>query len=288
MKKYFTLVCFLCLMLLLGGCKEKDKEFVPGDNELIHLTSTPKGGVETYQIYTMNIMIYVDGTVKIYASDFVKWLGNEDIPELTFTITPDEVEEIKQLIIEQDIYNLREEVGNRDGISGTIKRMTVYAADGTNTTGGVSISNKQFVTVYDGIEAIVREELYLYTGEINSIQYEGYVLYTNRSVELLDRDGQTVLDHENINDVYTYSQELEAGVAYYTVIEFNQYGGETLGNLSFWATKDNPVVLKLHINGSFETNITITNELNENKLYIPQASEAEAEELAEKIRSGLR
>lgn len=275
-------------MLLVGGCTESNKEFVPGDNELIHLTSTPKGGVETYQIYTMNIMIYVDGTVRIYASDFVKWLGNDEIPELTFTITPEEVEEIKQLIIDQDIYNLREEVGNRDGISGTIKTMTVYAADGTNTTGGVSISNRQFVTAYDGIEAIVREELYLYSGEISSTQYKGYVLYTNRSVELLDRDGQTVLDHESINDVYTYSQELENGVAYYTVIEFNKYGGEILDNLSFWATADSPVVLKLHINGSFETNITITNELNENKLYIPHASEEEAGELAERIKAGLR
>ena len=290
MRKYILMVFMLGLMLVLGGCKEKDKEFVMGDNELIHLTSTPRGGVETYQIYTTNIVIYVDGRVRIYASDFVRWFGRDEIPELTLYISQEAVKEIEQLIITNNVYNLREDVGNKDGISGVVKRMTVYAADGTNTTGGISVSNRQFVRTYDRVEAMVREDLYVYQGEINQIQYEGYISYSNRSVQLLDREGKTIMDHELINDVYTYEEVLEEDeqTAYYTVIEFNQDGAEILEDATFWATQEDVVVLTLHINGAFETNVTVKNVLNDGKLYIPQDTKEAADTLTEKIQSGLR
>lgn len=288
MKKHFMLVLMLCLILVLGGCKEKKKEFVAGNNELIHLTSTPRGGVETYQIYTTNIMIYVDGTVKIYASDFVKWFGNDEIPQMEISLSKDDVEAIEQLIVDQDLYNLREDVGNKDGISGVVKHMTIYAADGTNTTGGISVSNRQFVRAYDRIETMVREELFIYTTEINKIQYDGYVLFNNRSVEITDREGNTIINHQAVNDVYPYIEETEDGNAYYTVIEFNQDGGEVLRDVTFWATSEKVVVLYLHLSGSFETNISITAPINDYKLYIPQQSEEEANDLSERIKASLK
>lgn len=288
MKKHFLLIIMLSLILVMGGCKEKKKEFVAGDKELIHLTSTPRGGVESYQIYTTNIMIYVDGTVKIYASDFVRWFGRDEIPELEVTLGKDDVEAIKQLIIDQDLYNLREDVGNKDGISGVVKQMTIYAADGTNTTGGISVSNRQFVRAYDRIEAMVREELFIYTAEINDIQYEGYLLFDNRSVEITDREGNTIINHEDINSVYSYTEELEDENAYYTVIEFNDNGGDVLEDVTFWATKENVVVLYLHLSGSFETNIAITESLVDNKLYIPQQSEEAANALVDRINENIK
>ncbi len=287
MKRYLLVVSMVCLLLMLGGCKEKSKEFVLGDNELIHLTSTPRGGVETYEIYTMNIMIYVDGRVRIYASDFVKWLGYDEVPELSFYISEEELDEIQKLIVEQDLYNLREDVGNKDGISGTVKHMTIYSANGTNTTGGISVSNRQFVRAYDRIEAIVREELYLYSSEIAEKQYEGFVIYSNRSVKLLDRAGTVIIDHQNINSVYTEQQELDEGYAYYTVIEFNQYGQEILHDISFGATKEEVEVLTLHLNDTYETSITINGEIGDGKLCIPQATKEDAEALAEKINNSL-
>ena len=288
MKRYILMVFLLCCMLALGGCKDKKKEFVKGDNELIHLTSTPKGGVETYEIYTMNIMIYVDGRVRIYASDFVRWFGNEEIPEVTFTISQEDVETIEQLIVSEDLYNLRENVGNKDNISGVVKHMTIYSANGTNTTGGISVSNRQFVRAYDRIEAIVREQLFLYADAIDEIQYEGYTIYSNRSVKLLDREGDILLDHEYINDVYSHSVEMEDEALYYTVIEFNKYGGEVLRDISFYATEEDMVLLTLHINEVFETNIGISTPISDNKLYIQQDSEEAANQLSEKIKSSFR
>ncbi len=288
MKKYILLGFILCAMLMLGGCGEKEKVFVAGENELIHLACTPRGGVETYEIYTTNIMIYVDGTVKIYASDFVKWFGDNEIPEFTFSISMEEVEEIKQLIVENDLYNLREDVGNKDGISGNVKHMTIYAADGTNTTGGISVSNRQFTRGYDGIENIIREELFLYQTEIKDIQYKGFVVYSNRRVELIDRTGQCVLDHKTINDVYAHTEDLVEQKAYYVIVEFNQDGGEILKDITYWATKEDMVVLSLHLNGDFETKISINGPLVEYKLYIPQESEEEAIAMAKKIRESMR
>ena len=274
---------------MLGGCGEKEKTFVAGENELIHLTSTPKGGVETYEIYTTNIMIYVDGTVKIYASDFVKWFGKDDeVPEITFSISLEEVEAIKQLIVDNNLYNLREDVGNKDGISGTFKQMTIYAADGTNITGGISVSNRQFTKSYDRIEGIVREELFLYQTEIDDIQYKGYVVFTNRRVELMDRNGTCILNDETINDVYTYTEALDDASAYYVIVEFNQQGGELLRNISASATRDDVVLLSLHLNGDYVTNINITGPLNDYKLYIPQPSEDEAIAMATRIKECMR
>ncbi len=286
-KKYYTLVLIFCLLFLLGGCKEKEKEFVPGDKELIHLTSTPKGGVETYQIYTTNIKIFVDGTVIIYASDFVRWLGDGDIPQTVFTISPEEVEQIKQIIVDGNLYNLREDVGNKDGIDGVIKKMTIYGQAGTHTTGGISVSNRQFVRAYDTIESIVREELFIYTGEINSIQLKGYERFVTRSVEILDREGGPLLDHTYINDVYTYVEELDSGNVYYTVIEFNTYGVDILKEFTAWASEEEIIAVSIHVNGSFEKAVAITTPISNGKMYIQQNDEISANAFVEKIKSGM-
>lgn len=288
MKRYYILVCLLCLMVVLSGCKEKDKEFVMGDKELIHLTSTPRGEVETYEIYTTNIMIYVDGTVRIYASDFVKWLGDGEIPVTTLKLSPEEIKEIENLIISNNLYNLREDVGNKDGISGTVKHMTIYGAKGTNTTGGISVSNRQFVRAYDRIEGLVKEDLYIYLNAIEELQYKGYQRYLKRNVEILDRDGKVILDYESINNVYTHSQEDAEGMRYYTVIEYNQYGGETLYSVTSIATKEKPDIFTLHISGNFETNIVVEERIRDSKIYIPGESEEQANQLTEKIKENIR
>lgn len=288
MKRYYILVCLLCLMVVLSGCKEKDKEFVMGNKELIHLTSTPRGEVETYEIYTTNIMIYVDGTVRIYASDFVKWLGDGEIPVTTLKLSPEEIKEIENLIISNNLYNLREDVGNKDGISGTVKHMTIYGAKGTNTTGGISVSNRQFVRAYDRIEGLVKEDLYIYLNAIEELQYKGYQRYLKRNVEILDRDGKVILDYESINNVYTHSQEDAEGMRYYTVIEYNQYGGETLYSVTSIATKEKPDIFTLHISGNFETNIVVEERIRDSKIYIPGESEDQANQLTEKIKENIR
>ncbi len=288
MKRILLLSFIFCALMSLTGCGDKEKVFVAGDNELIHLTSTPRGGVETYEIYTTNIMIYVDGTVKIYASDFVRWFGEGEIPEFTFYVSKEEVEAIKQLIVDNNLYNLREDVGNKDGISGTVKQITVYGTEGTNTTGGISVSNRQFTRSYDGVEAIVREELFLYQTEIKDIQYKGFVEFSNRRVELVDRTGACVLNDEVINDVYAHTEELGNQNAYYVIMEFNQQGGESLKEITYWASKEDIVVLSLHLNGDFETKISINAPLLDYKLYIPQESEDEAIALAKKITESMR
>ena len=288
MKKHFLLILMLGLILVMGGCKDKNKEFVAGDKELIHLTSTPRGGVETYQIYTTNIMIYVDGTVKIYASDFVRWFGKEDIPELTVKLTPEEIQEIKDLIISEDLYNLRENVGNKDNIEGVIKHMTVYAADGSNTTGGISVSNRQFVRAYERIESMVREELYIYQAEIADVQYKGFVNYSNRNVQIMDREGFVILSQDNIENLEVVSEKTVETETFYVVLTFNEKGGDIIRDATMKATAEDPVVFSLSINGVFETNISVREALYEDKLYISRGTEEEAEALKDKIKSGMK
>ncbi len=288
MKKHFLLILMLGLILVMGGCKDKNKEFVAGDKELIHLTSTPRGGVETYQIYTTNIMIYVDGTVKIYASDFVRWFGKEDIPELTVKLTQEEIQEIKDLIISEDLYNLRENVGNKDNIEGVIKHMTVYAADGSNTTGGISVSNRQFVRAYERIESMVREELYIYQAEIADVQYKGFVNYSNRNVQIMDREGFVILSQDNIENLEVVSEKTVETETFYVVLTFNEKGGDIIRDATMKATAEDPVVFSLSINGVFETNISVREALYEDKLYISRGTEEEAEALKDKIKSGMK
>lgn len=288
MKKHFLLIFMLGLILVMGGCKDKNKEFVAGDKELIHLTSTPRGGVETYQIYTTNIMIYVDGTVRIYASDFVRWFGKEDIPELTVKLTQEEIQEIKDLIISEDLYNLRENVGNKDNIEGVIKHMTVYAADGSNTTGGISVSNRQFVRAYERIESMVREELYIYQAEIADVQYKGFVNYSNRNVQIMDREGFVILSQDNIENLEVVSEKTVETETFYVVLTFNEKGGDIIRDATMKATAEDPVVFSLSINGVFETNISVREALYEDKLYISRGTEEEAEALKDKIKSGMK
>ncbi len=288
MKRYVLLVSLLCIVLLCSGCQNKSKEFVPGDSELIQLTSTPKGGVETYEIYTTNIMIYVDGTVKIYASDFVRWFGKEDIPELTVKLTQEEIQEIKDLIVSEDLYNLRENVGNKDNIEGVIKHMTVYSVDGSNRTGGISVSNRQFVRAYERIESMVREELYIYQAEIADVQYKGFVNYSNRNVKIMDREGFMILNQDNIENLEVVSEKAVETETFYVVITFNEKGGDIIRDATMKATAEDPVVFSLSINDVFETNISVREALYEDKLYIAGGTEEEAEALKDKIKSGMR
>lgn len=256
----------LCMMFCIVGCGEEKTQLTFGDGQLVLLTSTPKGQSETYQMYTTNIMIYANGTVEIYASDFARWFGSGEVPIATCYLSGEEVQAIKDIILEQDVYNLRENVGNKDGITGTDKYITVYSATDSHTTGGTSVSNRQFVRAYDGIYEYVREECFNYIGQIEKIQTDGYKAYQSRSVYIADDVDNHVFSGSDINKVYV-DQELVDKGEYYVVIELDSYSKEKLTQLSMNA-EENVVVLTLYINDTLKAKITIDSFIGDGKLYI--------------------
>ena len=284
-KKIFLVTVILGLAFCLIGCKEEKKQLTFGDNQLVLLTSTPKGQSETYQMYTMNIMIYANGTVEIYASDFARWFGYEEIPVSTIYLTDEEIQEIKDIIVAQDIYNLRENVGNKDGISGTDKYITVYSATDSHTTGGTSVSNRQFVRAYDGIYEYVREECFNYIGQIEKTQIDGYNAYQSRSVYIADDVDNHVFSGSDINNVYVDQDKVAEG-QYYVVIELDSYSQEKLTQLSMNA-EDNIVILTLYINDTMKSKITIDSFIGDGKLYIECGTIQDADKLCQELDDNM-
>lgn len=284
-KNIFFITIMLGLVLCVAGCGQDKKQLTFGDEQLVLLTSTPKGQSETYQMYTTNIMIYANGTVEIYASDFARWFGNEDIPVSTFYLSSDEVQAIKELILAQDVYNLRENVGNKDDIAGTDKYITVYSATDSHTTGGTSVSNRQFVRAYDGIYEYVREECFQYIGQIEDIQMNGYIAYQNRSVYIADEEDNHVFSGNDINKVYVDEELVEKG-EYYVVIELDSYSKDKLVQLSMNA-EENVVVLTLYINDTLKSKLTIDSFIGDGRLYIKCDNIQNAEKLCQELDDNM-
>ena len=75
MKKIYAglLIVLICLSLASCGKKEKGPDFA--DDMFVKLSYTPVDMRSEEYVYTMNVEVYQDSSVCIYADEFIKWYG---------------------------------------------------------------------------------------------------------------------------------------------------------------------------------------------------------------------
>ncbi len=298
MKKAILTLCMLVLCITLTSCKKE--EFTFSNNEIVMLSTTPVGGVETYEMYTINIKIYADGRVMVYADNFNRWLGKDEIPVEEFTLSPAIVENIKRKLLEENIPYLRENVGNKDNIEGTRRTITVYGTNGEHTVGGISPSNREFIRAYDYVYECVRENVFIYSSQIADIQKEGYIAFQNRNVKITDELDDIILSDEYINNVFFEEMPAkeednnegnlttEATEKLYSVVlEFNTEATEYLNKLTAECDEE-AINLKLHINDTYETTVMIDYNITDGKIYFNNYTLENAEDLANRITESIK
>ncbi len=287
MKKVIFTLCMLLLCVTLAGCNKKE-EFIFGNNEIVTISTTPVGGVETYEMYTINVTIYADGKVLLYADNFNRWMGEEEIPIEEFKIPPVMVENIKTTLFNENIPYLHENVGNKDKIDGTRKTITVYGTPRNHTVGGISPSNRQFNKAYDYIYEIVRENVFIYTTSIKEIQQEGYNNFQRRNVKITNNVDEVLLTDELINQVFYEEMNISDNDREVSVvIEFNAEGKNFLKE-DTKSCEEEGKVYKLHINDSYETMVMIDYNITDGRLYFNGYTLEDAEDLVNRINEAIQ
>ena len=203
-----AIIILIMISACLLGCGKKKPQLVES-GRFIKLSTTELGAVETYKMYTVNVEITKSGNVRIYASDFNKWIPTSAIPEEVFNIAPEEAAELYDLVDKSGIATLRENVGNRDQTEGTKKLITVYTTEGEHTTGGMNPSNRTFTKVYDKAYELVRERLFNYISTIDKQQLDGMKLRASEKLSVVSKDKSVVIDNQRINDVYILTPDDE-------------------------------------------------------------------------------
>ncbi|MBQ9233628.1 MAG: hypothetical protein IJ167_06300 [Lachnospiraceae bacterium] len=173
MKKKITVffLLIICVCVVSCGKKEEAPEFA--DALFVKLSYTPVDINSDELTYTINIEIYQDSTMRIYADDFIKWYGDEEPETINISISNEDLENVKKSIIENDLYSMQRDVGNKDNMAGVKKSLIIYTKDGEYSVYGINPSNKRFNYVFDMITDLNREELVDYIDSIDLIQKNG-------------------------------------------------------------------------------------------------------------------
>ena len=280
---------FVLSALCACGRQDAAPDFA-GDGILVKLSATPKEIEEEPLTYTINIEVYNDGSLKIYADGFSKWYGDEEPKIAELNITRDEIDEIKQTILDEKLYNLHENVGNKDNISGIEKRLTIYTVEGTYSIYGISPSNVNFNRVYDLIYGLRRDELASYTSYVNDIQRRGSA--NDIGIFILDSNDRVVFDNSDIKRISTEnigtSSEYEDASEYKVAIELTDENIERLYEMTEYADDVNYITLNLYLDNAVYMLLYIDAPVSDGKVYSNNSyTKADAEKVADELISGI-
>lgn len=201
MKRILVLLFSLIYIIFLCGCK-KDNSKMPDYSEemFVKLRFTPVDVKETELTYSMNVEIYQDTKVVIYADGFSKWYG-EDEPEVFETnLNEEQINDIKIAISDNQLWDMHKDVGNKDNLQGIKKEITIYTVDGERTIYGINPSNRSFNYVYDLIYDLERENISVYVDEIDKIQSKG--AKNDTGIVICNVNDETVFTYEDIEEIY--------------------------------------------------------------------------------------
>lgn len=301
-KKCWLIVCLLCIIFILSACDSK--ELVLADDMFLKVSSTVKGqDVETYEMYTLNLEIYQDGTIRCYADEFNRWLSQEECPVETMKVTQEEIAEIQARIEEADLYHMRERISSPDSKEGEYKSLTIYTTKGEHTTGGLNPSSQDFLKVYDYIENLTREMVYGYRTKITAMQQKGLSFQQTKGVTITDAQENEIVANEDINDVYvTFGDmheqyvatdtdgidEMEEDALYYVTIRLSDDMAERMEGDTAGCTPDLPEYYKLYENQTYVFTFGVQEQIKNGEMYVYETADAaEAESMAKQFRSSV-
>lgn len=295
MKRSIKLLMLLFVFSLTACGRRTQPELA--EDVFIKLSTNSVGVMESYKMCTMNIEIHQNGTVRIYADGFYKWLSDEECPVCMTQITSEETDELKGLIAEYDLYNMREDVGNKDSMDGDKKYLTLYTVDGEHTVGGLNPSNRAFLKIFDYINALVREELYTYKLRVYEMQEQGCADMKRRGVKLTDNHDDIVLTGEMIDSYEILQAEAEDELStvldaaygeeqeYYVIaMHLNDEGTEIIAERTVGCNEKSPEVYYLYKDDTYVTTICVDYQIIDGVLYLSDIySKEDAEALVGKI-----
>lgn len=276
-RKNLFIYFVLCMTIMLYGCGNKADLPQFNEGKFVSLKSTIIGIEEEYKCYTINIELMQDGGGMIYASDFSSDFGVEDCPTRHFELSVDDIEEIKNILIDKDFFSMRKDVGNKDMVYGERKIVTAYTNQGEFATGGLNPSNKDFLQIYDLIYGKVREEVFAYTTELDSMiatQYNAKV--QGKNITITDNMQYEIFCANDIQEIFVDDIELHTESDAITdeetqlVICLNDEATDYLDDYTYYCY-DEPVVLKLYIKGQFVCQVNVSSRIKDGQIRINES-----------------
>ena len=278
-KKYLIYILLLLSGLCLTSCKNKNKAPEFADDLFVMLSYEPANSDDIAKTYKLNVEIYRDGTVRIYTNDFLKWYG-KDVPGIqTSTISQDDVKKIEKMIIDEDLYHLQRDVGNKTNMEGIKKTLTVYTKEGEYSVYGINPSNKSFNKVYDSIYELTFGQTATYVSKIDEIQRKG--AENDVGLYIKDNSGNIVFRKEDIKDIYSESETI--------VIELNEEKAEVLEDMTYYIDKDMNLSFSLYNDNEFMIMLVAYQRTKDGKLYISDSFENhdDMNEFIQNLKEGL-
>lgn len=290
MKK--VIVCLLLAAVLLTAAACTKKENIEFNSEaLIDISYKNVGITDAYLSYTLHAVINNDGTVKVYVDELGMALSDEPYEPVISSVTPDELEQLKGIIKEEKAYEMRENVGKREGNTGTVKYFTIYSSNGEHTSGGLNPSNLSFLKVYDFAYGLVMEECISYSKQVDDNQIKLYAGRSGIGPRICDKNDNVIIDPGMIKEFFAESyvnepsasdtgnaQDItaddesaeESSDMYKVVISLTPEGSEKIKKLTeeLGACDDNPAIFYMYNNDTFCGIITLYAPVCDGVLYL--------------------
>ncbi|CEI81830.1 hypothetical protein J18TS1_17630 [Oceanobacillus oncorhynchi subsp. incaldanensis] len=156
MKKgiYLTL-SILVYLIILTGCNEKrDYET---DGPFITVTSISTGPDEYRHFYPVNYAVYENGKLTLHTEQTGDIKIGEDAPVYETSVSEEEVEKIKSLI-EDNFWQLPEDVSDDDSVDGSFYYVDVHLTDSTTRVGGLNPNEAGFIEIVDYVHNLAERE----------------------------------------------------------------------------------------------------------------------------------
>lgn len=278
-RKNLIFIMLFLLGMCLVSCEKKNKAPEFADDLFVKLSYEPANSDNIEKAYKLNIEIYRDGTVRIYANEFLKWYG-KDVPGIqTSTISPDDEKKIEKMIIDEDLYHLQRDVGNKTEMEGIKKTLTVYTKDEEYSVYGINPSNKSFNKVYDLIYELTFENMATYITKIDEIQRKG--VENDVGLYIKDNSDNIVFAKEDIKDIYSESEAV--------VIELNEEKAKELEDMTYYIDEDMILSFSLYNDNEFVIMLVAYHGTTDGKIYVSDSfgNEDEMNEFIQTLKEGL-
>lgn len=299
-KEIVCMVSIVCLILSLTGCGKKEDETL-ADGMFLMVSSKVIGeDVETYEMYTLHAEISDNGNVRIYADDFNRWVPKDACPEVSMQLTMDQIQKIKDIIEEIDLYHMRRNIGNRDLKEGEYKELTLYTMQGEHVSGGMNPSNRDFTKLYDYVEGLIREEEYRYRTRISDMQKKAIATEQKKGVFVTDSQDGELVSKEEMNDVYVtcgpehsrYEEgataDIKEPVNYYVTFLMSDSGAKKMQEDTKGCTPENVMYYKVYKDNAYAFTFCLQEPVVSDEVYVYETTDVEeAMTMATQLRESL-